>query len=521
MCPLIVSKSIYLVNPASGFPHYFGADVHQASGLMPKAYCVDQSLTTIAAMAPENFHVRLCDEAFGDADLNADDDFIFITGKVSQWGRMKQLAETYRKRKKIVVMGGPLASLSPELVRPYCDILVRGEMEDIYPQFFGDLAKGAWKEEYAGTHPDLSRTVIPRYDLYPNDRTLYGSLQTSRGCPYQCDFCDVIQYLGRHQRHKPVNRILNELDALLKYGYSSIFITDDNFATNRSKAKEKLEAMRDWNLRKGGGNISFFSQTAVDVARDEELMRLMFDAGLDCVFLGIETPNPESLKETNKKQNINVDFKECIQRLLDQGIQVGGGIMVGFDADGKDIFQRVRDFIFSLPVPFFSVGCLVAPHQTPLYDRLKNEGRLIPGTEAEIAAVPWFTNFVPKQMTNEELYQGMRWLCSTVYHPSAYESRINAFLKAFRFKKREGSVTLPPEKFFAQNRLGLYQDGLKLIERLAGFGPHEKGMVERLFAVSRKEEDKGIFIYAFLVMYAQIRHMYSFQGFYQETLAEV
>jgi radical SAM superfamily enzyme YgiQ (UPF0313 family) len=209
-----VPKSLYLINPLADFPSYFSAEVFGAWGFAPATSMADLAIATVAALAPSDFVVRLCDENISPIDFGVDADFIGITGKVSQWGRMRSIAAEFRRRGKTVIIGGPYASLSPDAVRPHCDVLVRGEIEDIAAQFFADLRSGSWRTEYVGTKVDLRNSPIPRWDLYPNDRAVMGTIQTSRGCPFECEFCDVIEYVGRKQRHKPVDLVLRELDAL-------------------------------------------------------------------------------------------------------------------------------------------------------------------------------------------------------------------------------------------------------------------------------------------------------------------
>src|ERR1041384_4790412 len=217
---------------------------------------------------------------------------------------MKAIAAEFRRRGKTALIGGPYASVSPDVVRPHCDILVRGEIEDIAAKMFGDLASGDYADEYVGTRPDMRASPIPRWDLYPNDRAGMGTVQTSRGCPFECEFCDVIQYLGRKQRHKSPARVLAELDALYDHGYRAVFLAYDNFTVYRARAKELLLALKEWN--DAGKGMAFTTQVSIDCARDTEMLELCADAGLVNVFIGIETPNESSLRETKKRQNVGI-----------------------------------------------------------------------------------------------------------------------------------------------------------------------------------------------------------------------
>ena len=232
-----MGKSICLINPVADMPSYFSAESLAARGLQPAISTADLSIALVAGMVPEGLGVKLCDENITPIDFDIDADYVGITGKVSQWHRMKAVATEFRRRGKTVLIGGPYASLSPGSVRPHCDILVRGEIEEIAPQIFADLISGDWKREYVGTRPDLRTSPMPRWDLYPNDRAIMGSVQTSRGCPFECEFCDVIQYLGRKQRHKQIDQVIAELDQLYDLGYRMVFLADDNFTVYRAHAK--------------------------------------------------------------------------------------------------------------------------------------------------------------------------------------------------------------------------------------------------------------------------------------------
>jgi hypothetical protein len=419
-----VSKSLYLINPLADFPSYFSAEVFRAWGFAPATSMADLAIATVAGLAPSDFEVRLCDENVSPVDFDVAVDFIGITGKVSQWGRMKSIAAEFRRRGRTVVIGGPYASLSPDAVRPHCDVLVRGEIEDIAPQFFADLRSGSWQTEYVGTKVNLRVSPLPRWDLYPNDRAVMGTIQTSRGCPFECEFCDVIEYVGRKQRHKPVDLVLRELDALYRFGYRTVFLADDNFTVYRARAKELLAAIQEWNARQTDGRVRFTTQISIDAAGDTEMLEMCADAGLTHVFIGIETPNEVSLREAKKRQNLKRNLLDEIQRIVNYGISVDCGMIVGFDNDEVDIFRRQYEFAMATAVPIFSLGALVAPAATPLHARLAKAGRLVEDG-AEIAATPWSTNVIPNKMTREELFEGIRWLCNSIYHPAAFEQRMS------------------------------------------------------------------------------------------------
>jgi len=509
-----MAKSVYLINPASDFPTYHSGEVYAGKGYESITLIADLAIPTIAAMAPSDFDVRLCDQNISPVDFDTSADFVGITGKITQWGHMKAIAEEFRQRGKVVLIGGPYASLSPEIARPHCDIQVRGEIEDIAADLFSDLQSGRWKAEYVGNKPDLSRSPLPKWGLYPNERAVMGTVQTSRGCPFECEFCDVIQYLGRKQRHKPVNQVLAELDELYGYGYRAVFLADDNFTVYRARTRELLEALRDWNLRQEQEKVRFVTQASIDAAKDEELLQMCAEAGLTNIFIGIETPNEDSLRETKKRQNLKINLVDQVQCFVEQGISVTGGMIVGFDSDGPDIFERQYEFAMSTSIPIFSLGALVAPAATPLHERMAKEGRLV-SEGSEVAAMPWSTNIIPRQLTHEQLLDGIKWLCNKLYHPSAFGKRVVRFID--KLGKRRDPQHADGRRY-SRNRNFRPVDlaGLDLLSKLERFGPHEREMCSRISKQVLKKPEAGEFVAVMLLQYMQIRYMYE-QGQFRES----
>ena len=508
-----MSKSIYLINPAPDYPCYFGADVFAAKGFGPAAMVADLAITTIAAMLPDDFNYDLCDQGISSVDYNSQADFIGLTAKVSQVVNLIALASEFRKRGKVVLIGGPMASECPDMIRPYCDILVRGEVEEIFAEICSDLRNDCWKDEYVGDKPDLALSPPPKWEKYPNDRALMGVLQTSRGCPFECEFCDVIQYLGRKQRFKPIPQVIKELDNLYQYGYYNVFLADDNFTVNRSRAKELLAAMKHWNNQQQRRKLIFTTQVSIDAAKDEELLRMCAEAGLTQVFIGIETSNIESLRETKKRQNIGIDLIEQVQRFLDQGIYVIGGMIVGFDSDSLDAFQRQYEFAMASPIPMFTVVPLVAPIVTPLFGRLQREGRVIPTSEVEIK--PFNTNIIPKQMTREQLLGGVRWLANKLYAPEAFGERLSNFID------RIGDPIDPAAKAgkLADRPLRSVDiDSIEVVSKLSQLGSKEAKMVSRVVAKALRKPHVKPQVLNILYQYVQIRYMYSAVGYWDENL---
>jgi radical SAM superfamily enzyme YgiQ (UPF0313 family) len=508
----VMSRLIYLINPAADAPSYWTSEVFGGWGFKPAVPVGDLAIATVAAFAPADFEVRLCDEGISPVDYDIDADFVGITGKVSQWQRMKAVAQEFRRRGKTVIIGGPYASLSPEVARPHCDILVEGEIEDIAEGFFADLRSGQWKSSYKGTKPDIRKSPLPRWDLYPNARAITATVQTSRGCPFECDFCDVIEYLGRKQRHKEVPQVLAELDQLYELGYRTVYLADDNFTVYRARAKELLAALHKWNAAHTDGTMQFSTQVSIDCVNDHEMLRMCADAGFVSVFVGIETPNEESLRGAKKRQNLKRNLVDDLQLFADHGIGVTAGMIAGFDGDGPNIFSVQHNFAMATAVPVFSVGALVAPDATPLRKRLAAEQRLYQDVAADGAGSPFSTNIIPKQMSREHLLNGLKWLFWELYKPSAFEERLSRYIdtsgSAYETHAVRPNSQLRP----------IETEGLELAWRVGELGSAEARMLSNLLEKVQKKPAAFQHVIGSLVMYAQVRFM--FEGIRNKQASE-
>src|SRR4051794_20036883 len=340
--------SLHIINPAQSAPGYHTAEAFADAG-GGWTQVADLSVTTVAALAPFGWEVRVTDEAVAPIDLEAPSDFVALTGKVTQRQRMIELAAEFRRRGRTVLIGGSFASLSPEDMRPHADVLVTGEIEQLAPQLFADLGAGRFADRYDGGQADIRVSPVPRWDLYPTERALAGALQTTRGCPFNCEFCDVIQYQGRKQRHKDVGQVLDELSALHAAGFRDVFLVDDNFTVHRRRAREVLDALAAWNADHAEDPVRFLTQASLDVARDEDLLEHCRAAGLRTLFVGVETINTDSLRETGKRQNLPLPMAEAIARIVGKGIAVQAGMIVGFDHDGPTIFDDMLGFLQDSP----------------------------------------------------------------------------------------------------------------------------------------------------------------------------
>lgn len=375
-------------------------------------------IATVAAFFNDGFGLRLCDELIEDVDFEDPSTVICISMNVAQAARGIEIARRFRAMGRTVIMGGAHVSLAPSAFDGEADCLVVGEFEPLAEDLIKDLRDGQLKPLYQGPKADMSQTPMPRWDLYRNDRAVSGVIQTSRGCPFECNFCDVIQYLGRKQRHKPPQTVVAEAQLLYDHGYRSINLSDDNFTVHRKRTRELLEMLAAWNGRQGRDPVQFNTQASIDLSRDDDLMDMCTQAGVRDIFIGIETSNEDALKESKKRQNLRQDLVLETSKIVKAGIVVASGMMVGFDSDDLSCFERQFDFGMSLPVVNLRTTVLVAPIATPLYAKMKAAGRLFENgaTDAFPGGDLW-TNIKPLQMSRKQLAEGAVWLLDALLKP--------------------------------------------------------------------------------------------------------
>jgi radical SAM superfamily enzyme YgiQ (UPF0313 family) len=399
--------------------------------IQKKASLPPLGLVTIAAMLPSSWGKKLVDMSVSpltDKDIMWAD-YVFISAMIVQ--RESTLATIQRCHAlgKKVVAGGPLVSTEPEEFDAV-DHLVLDEAETTLPLFLTDLGNGTAKHIYTSKErPDITGIPVPDWSLIKMNKYSSMNIQYSRGCPYDCEFCDIVILNGHKPRTKTKEQIIRELEALYTHGWrGSVFIVDDNFIGNKKKLKEEiLPAIIDWRESKRQPP-SLFTEASINLADDEELMRMMVKAGFDRVFIGIETPNEESLVECNKSQNKNRDLVAAVKKIQNFGMEVQGGFIVGFDNDPASIFRRQIEFIQKSGIVTAMVGLLNAPRGTRLYERLKKEDRLIKGFTGDNTDCS--LNFIPK-MKREALINGYQHIVQTIYAPKQYYARITTFLMEF------------------------------------------------------------------------------------------
>ncbi len=320
------------------------------------------------------------------------------------------------------------------VLRVFADVahVVIGEGEKIVPELAADLEAGRARRLYrTDEHPDLDQTPLPAWDLIRLKDYASMCVQYSRGCPFNCEFCDIIVLNGRKPRTKSPEQMIDELEALYSRKWSgSVFIVDDNFIGNKHRVKNVLEHIIQWQERRGW-KFSFYTEASVDLAEDKELMELMVRAGFNKVFLGLETPATESLKECGKGQNLRRPLDESVRIIQENGLAVMGGFIIGFDNDPPDIFQKQVHFVQSTGVVTAMIGLLTAVPETRLYKRLEREGRLLFRPNGDNTSIEGTLNFIPK-MDRQKIVEGYRWVMDTIYSPHMYYERIKAFLESYR-----------------------------------------------------------------------------------------
>lgn len=499
---------IYLINPAENTPGYFGLEVLGSWTGINATAMADLATPTVAAFAPSDWRVTICEERLDVVNFDHPAPYIGITGKVTQHARMISIAAEFRRRGKIVLMGGSYASLSPDALRDHCDILVTGEIEDIAAELFDDLAAGKYKPVYQGGKPSLAQSPVPRWDLYPLERTWSAQVQTSRGCPFDCEFCDVIQYLGRKQRWKEPDQITAELDVLHARGVRSVFFADDNLTVMRRRTRTFLERLLEWNDRAPEDRMAFSTQVSIDISRDLDILALMRDCGFETLFIGIETPNEPSLAEAGKRQNLRHDMIAQVETIVRHGMMVYSGIIVGFDQDDIDIFERQFEFIQSMPVPLISPGVLVAPETTPLYARLLAEGRLTTGANHSASLVS--TNIIPVRMSSDQLRSGMTWLLNRLFAPEHFVARLERY------------ISLTGERKSGQSNRPLFTGPTAALARkLVTRGASEYALVRAFDRASEKRPDLVPSLTSIFSFYCQARHMLEVQDLWRPDLARL
>lgn len=424
------------------FPDTFWSFKHALKFIRKKSSAPPLGLLTIAAMLPEEWYLRLVDvniRKLRKKDLQWAD-MVLISAMTVQRDSAKEIIQSCNDVGVRVVAGGPLFTTEPEAFEGV-DHFVLNEGELTLPAFLDDIATSKAKPSYqTNEFADMHTSPTPRWDLINLNDYAGMSIQYSRGCPFNCEFCNVTALLGHRMRLKKSQQIIAELDGLYNAGWRrGVFFVDDNLIGNKKLLKQDLlPALIEWRKDKEG--MTFNTEASINLADDPELMRLMVKAGFNKVFIGIETPDEDNLAECNKKQNLNRDLIRDIRKIQHAGMQVQGGFIVGFDNDNQGTFQQLIDFIQKSGIVTAMVGILQAPIGTKLYVRMQEAGRLLKNMSGD--NVDGSTNIVPK-MNIQQLRDYYKNLLEHIYSPKVYYQRVKTFLKEYELPKVKVHIDLP------------------------------------------------------------------------------
>lgn len=438
------------------FPVTYWGFQHAMPFVGAKASLPPLGLITLAALLPASWTLRLVD--LNVVRLTDDDlrwaDAVLVGGMLIQRPSMLAVVDRARRLGKRTVVGGPGPTTSPDAYEA-ADHVFAGEAEGREESLVrAVLGGGPRRLERDGERPDLATSPVPRFDLLTRGAYASMSVQTSRGCPYRCDFCDVVAVFGSAPRVKPPGQVLAELEALRAWGHrGSVFVVDDNFVGNRPAARALLPRVAAWQATRGRP-FELYTEASLNLAQDEGLTRACVEAGFTAVFVGIETPSRDALRAANKLHNAGLDLRASVLALTRAGLEVMGGFIVGFDGDGPEAFDRQVEFIDSLPVPLAMVGLLQALPGTPLWRRLEGEGRLRAAASGDQFGAPNFET----RMGDEALLAGYARLLRRLYSAEAYAARAEALI-----------TTAPPSS--SAGRVVGRRDLATVLRALARIGP--------------------------------------------------
>nr|UXE44098.1 hopanoid C-2 methylase [uncultured bacterium] len=411
-------------------PSFWGSDfalpIFNGKTMMPV-----MALPLLAALTPPQHNVTIIDENIEPIDFDRCQraDIVGVTGMIVQRQRIRELLVELKRRDIFTVLGGPWITVKPDDYPDLPDVIFIGEAEETWPQFLAEWQQGRHASRYEQVEKTNMATVpAPRIDKLKMSRYVTGSLQISRGCPFTCEFCDIIVMFGRRPRLKTSAQVIAELDNLVAAGKREVFVVDDNLIGNKKAIKPILRDIIAWQ-RKRGYPLNLTTEASIDLAEDDEMIALMVEANFETVFVGIESPNEEALRESKKIQNLT-DRKgtvlDKVHHIQDSGLEVLCGMIVGFDTDDETVFALQREFVQRSRIPMATVTTLYAIPTTPLFYRMRKEGRLDELGHAAEHPRADVTNIIPLRMSRETLRDGFFDLMRELYTAEAFFSRVDA-----------------------------------------------------------------------------------------------
>ena len=423
---------IVLISPRFE-PSFWGSD-YAMPFLNGAAMLPVMALPLLAALTPPEHTVTLIDENVEEIDWArcARADIVGVTGMIVQRRRIYEILVELKRCGVFIVLGGPWITVRPDDFTGLPDVIFIGEAEETWPQFLAEWGEGRHRACYEqADKTDMTKVPRPRLDLLPMKRYVYGSLQVSRGCPFTCEFCDIIVVFGRRPRLKTSAQVIAELDNIVAVGKTDAFVVDDNLIGNKKAIKPILREIIAWQ-RRHGYPLNLTTEASIDLAEDDEMLKLMVEANFESVFIGIESPNEDALRETKKIQNISDrhgTVLDKVHHIQAAGLEVWCGMIVGFDSDDSSVFAAQRDFIRESRIVLAMVNILNALPRTPLFVRLGKEGRLKNAGEVQNFGVIT-ANFIPARISRNALCDGYLDLMRELYSPDAYFGRLDALYLA-------------------------------------------------------------------------------------------
>jgi radical SAM superfamily enzyme YgiQ (UPF0313 family) len=419
---------IVLISPRFE-PSFWGSD-YALPFLDGKAILPVMALPLLAALTPPQHSVTLIDENVSgiDWDRCARADIVGVTGMNVQRRRIREILLELRRRNVFTVLGGPWITVQPDDFPGLVDVIFIGEAEETWPQFLAEWSEGRHRASYEqADKTNMAAVPKPHLNLLPMRHYVRGTMQISRGCPFTCEFCDIIVVFGRRPRLKTSKQVIAELDNLVAAGMADAFVVDDNLIGNKKAIKPILRDIVAWQ-RRHGYPLSLTTEASIDLAEDDEMIELMVEANFESVFVGIESPNEDALRETKKIQNLSDrggTVMDKVHRIQNAGLEVWCGMIVGFDNDDATVFAAQRQFITESRIALAMVNILNALPRTPLFARLAKEGRLKNTGDAENFGVIT-ANFIPARISRSDLCDGYLDLMRELYSPEAYFGRVDA-----------------------------------------------------------------------------------------------